>query len=211
MRILLLLSFLLVATPQQAQKYTVDPDDLRQPLALKELSEPGLHSVSVSRRFSNEREGELLNIAEAVYSPREVVLKCMRPPRPGEKEPTEPRLWSCGEADGTDLPYAITKSAVAYFIKHSEALRRGEIQSRYLLKTGFSYDAGISRQDSYRVGDATFRDVYVVTMRLYWHQTCGEVPDMCSMILEKSRKVILDKNGSVLATEGDGAPIPLFS
>jgi len=211
MKIFLLLSFLIVVTPQQAQKFTVDPDELKQPLAFKELTEPGLHAVSITRRFSGEREGKLLSTAEATYPPREEVLKCMRPLRPGEKEPTEPVLWSCGKSDGTHLPFAITKGAVAYFIKHSDALRRGEIQSRYLQRTSFSYEADISRRESYRVGDAAHRDVYVVTMRLGWHQTCGEVPDMCSMILEKSRKIVLDKNGLILAVEGDGAPMPLFT
>ena len=211
MRTVLLLSLLLTAAPRQAQKFTVDPDDLARPLASKELDESGMHAVSVSRRFNGEREERMLRTAEAVYPPREEVLNCMRPLRPGEKEPTEPLLWSCGKADGTHLPYAVTKRAVAYFLEHSEALRQGKIQSRWLRRTNFHYGAKVSRHESYRVGDATFKDVYLVMMWLYWHQTCGEVPDMCSMVLEKKRKVVLDSNGAVLAVEGDGGPIPLFS
>jgi hypothetical protein len=48
-------------------------------------------------------------------------------------------------------------------------------------------------------------------MSLSWKETCGDVPDMCSYVLYKSRKVILDKNGIVLDVEGDGMPGPLFS
>lgn len=211
MRILLLLSLVLAAAPRQAQKFTVEPDDLARPLTFKELDEPGEHAVAITRRFSGEREEQMLRAAEAVYPPREDVLRCAHPLPPGRKEPAEPRPWSCGEADGTQLPYTITKGVVAYFIQHSESLRRGKIQSRWLRRTYFSYVAAVFRHESYRVGDASFNDVYLVTMSLYWHQTCGDVPDMCSMILEKKRKVVLDKNGSVLAVEGDGPVIALFS
>jgi hypothetical protein len=123
----------------------------------------------------------------------------------------EPRLWWCGGADGARLPFAITKSAVVYYIEFSESERKSEIKSQPQPYSNFGYDADISHQESYRAGDTTFRDVYVVTMKLGWKHSCGEVPDMCSVVFYKSRKVVLDKNGSVLAVEGDGMGMALYS
>lgn len=215
MKGLLSLSFMLAAIPQtfaqQAQKFTIDSEDLAHPLSFKELSEPSPFAVNITRRFSNKEEERLLRIAEAAYPAREDVISCQPPAGSGEKDVKDPRLWWCGEADGARLPFAITKRTVAYYVELSESLRKGEKKSRWQRYTTFSYDADVSRRESYRVGETTFRDVYIVTMRLYWKQTCGEVPDMCSYILDKSRKVVLDKSGAVLSVEGDGMPAPLFS
>jgi hypothetical protein len=213
---LLLLSFMLSAVShtfaQQGQKFIIDSEDLAHPLSFKELSRPSPFAVSITRHFSNEKEEQLLRIAEATYPAREDVLKnCQRAIKSGEKDVKDSRLWWCFEADGARLPFAITKSAVAYYIDLSESLRKGETKSMWQRYTTFSYDADISHQENYRISETTFRDVYIVTMRLFWKETCGDVPDMCSFILDKSRKVGLDKNGSVLAIEGDGMPMPLFS
>lgn len=212
MRTLLILSLLLVSAPRQAKKFSVNPEDLTHPLTVKELSRPDPFWVSITRRFSGEREEQMLRIAESVYPPREDVLQCLRPLRPGGQEPTAQYMWSCGgDKDEAQLPYAITKSAVASFIELSERLRRGEVQSRYSSRTSFSYIAEITHQESYRVGDADVRDVYLVRMSINWHQTCGDVPDLCSMTFSKWRKVVLGGDGSVLAVEGDGPPQVLVS
>lgn len=208
----LLLFAITQASPQQSQKFTIDSEDLAQPLSFKELSKPAPHSVDITRHFSNEKEEQLLRTAEATYPTREDVLKnCQFALKSNEKDTKNPRLWWCGEADGARLPFAITKSAVTYYIDLSESLRKGETKSMWQRYTTFSYDADLSHQESYRMGETTFRDVYIVTMRLFWKETCGDVPDMCSYILNKARTVVLDKNGSVLAIEGDGMPMPLFS
>lgn len=114
------------------------------------------------------------------------------------------RLWSCNNFDGVLVPYAITKSAVAYYLEVSKEFGKKRPREPFwsnMKSSSLMYSASITRKESYQTGEVTHKDIYVVSMKIEWSQYCGQ---WCAMWVEKSRTIVLDAKGEVLAVEGDG-------
>ncbi len=189
---------------QQEQRFRVDTEDLSHPLTIKKLNRSGSHTVNISRRFANEGEEKLVRIAEAVYPARSEVTQKGDPVRKTGAGVNKDRLWWCNEFDGVLIPYAITKSAVAYYLEVSKEFGKRRPREPFwsnMKSSSLMYSASITRKESYQTGEVTRKDVYVVSMKLEWSQYCGK---RCAMWFEKSRTIVLDEKGEVLAVEGDG-------
>ncbi len=189
---------------QQEQRFIVDTEDLSHPLTIKKSNRSGSHTVYISRRFANEGEEKLVRIAEAVYPARSEVTQKGDPIRKTEAGVSKERLWWCKEFDGVRIPYAITKSAVAYYLEVSKEFEKKKPREPFwsnMKSSSLMYSASITRKESYQTGEVTRKDVYVVSMKLEWSQYCGK---LCAMWFEKSRTIVLNQKGEVLAVEGDG-------
>ena len=194
---------------QPDREFIIDKNDLANPLTLKELKEDsGLFTVEVSRRFADAKEEEMLRIAEAAYPlPRE--LQWSTKGTPGAYIPPS-RQWYCSWSDRVLIPYAITKSAVDYYLKVTEELKQGsgDPLRPKMLSSQFVYSASVSRQENYSLGKSVLQNVYVVKLDLYWSQYCNA---LCGMRFGASRTVVLNEEGKVLAILGDQCTRPLLS
>ena len=197
----LFLLLLLTTITQSDQLFIVADEDLAQPLTFKELNRSGRHEVKIIRRFANEKEETLLQIAEATY-PTESLVK-RRSNDPTEVPLGHERIWWCSSFDGVRIPFAITKGAVAYYLEVSTEFGKKEPRNPFwtrMKNSGLSYSAIVARKELYRVGTGEFRNVYVVTMELSWSQYCGS---LCAMAFNASREVVINGEGKVLAVEKD--------
>jgi hypothetical protein len=204
-RLGLLLIVLLLASPftvaQSDKTFFIDDEDLSHPLTVKELNRSGQHKVKISRHFDNEKEERLLRIAEAAY-PRDREIRQNSRIRI-EQPPGNERLWWCSSFDGVRIPYAITKSAVAYYLEVSEEFGKKNPREPFWTRmsdSSLTYSARLLHKESYRVGKSVFRNVYLVSMELEWSQYCGS---LCAMAFKTSRTVVLTETGVVLFIEND--------
>ena len=197
-RLLLLLLLVVPGVARaQTQTFLIDADDLAHPLTMKKLTRADAHAIEISRVFANEKEEKLLQIAEAVY-PAEGAVRQARGEASQASQP-EKRLWWCKSFDNVLVPYAITKRAVAYYLDVQEKFRNGTFGMK-MSSSSLAYSAKIASHESYKVGDSTFANVYVVSMGLGWFQYCGP---LCAMHFTASRTVVLDGDGKVLAVQND--------
>jgi len=199
--ILLLFLLATLTTAQSDQLFVIDDEDLAHPLTFKELNRSGKHEVKIVRRFADEREEKLLQIAEATYPTESQVTE--RSKRSAEAPQANERLWWCSSFDGVRIPFAITKGAVAYYLDVSTEF--GKQTPRYpfwtnMKSSALTYSASLARKQAYRVGTSEFTNVYVVSMELAWSQYCGP---LCAMACQLSRKAVLNEEGKVLAVEND--------
>jgi hypothetical protein len=196
---LLLLFFLATLTNAQSdQLFIINGEDLAHPLAFKELNRSGKHEVKIVRRFADEREEILLQIAEATYPVESQVRE--RSKRSAETPQANERLWWCSSFDGVRIPFAITKGAVAYYLDVSAEFARNKPGDPFMKSSALTYSASLARMKTYRVGTSEFTNVYVVSMELGWSQYCGP---LCAMAFQASRKVVLNEQGKVLGVEND--------
>ncbi len=70
-----------------------------------------------------------------------------------------------------------------------------------MTESTFEYSADVTPKASYVFGNARFSDVYVVSMRLGWSQTCG---NLCGLQFTTSRTVVLSRDGKVISVDNDG-------
>ena len=204
--VLLLFLLATTTTAQHGQTFIIDDEDLAHPLTFKELNRSGKHEVKIVRRFADEREERLLQIAEATY-PAESQVKehSKRPPEAGQ---ANERLWWCSSFDGVRIPFAITKGAVAYYLDVSTEFGKTKARDPFMKSSHLTYSASLARKETYRVGTSVFTNVYVVSMELGWSQYCGS---LCAMAFGASRKVVLNEEGKVLAVENDNCAPTIVS
>ena len=202
-KFLTLILFVLFPTAlaaQSEQSFIVDAEDLSHPLTFTELNRSGPHELTLFRRFANAKEEKILRIAEAVYPSAQALKKDRRVKiEPGNST----RQWWCSSFDGVRIPYAITKSAVAYYLDVSETFKSNnpvKPLAPKMISSSLKYSAKLSWKERYKVGTAEFRNVYLVSLELAWMQYCGP---LCAMWFAANRNVVVKDDGSVLATEND--------
>jgi hypothetical protein len=175
-------------------------EDLASPLTFKELNRSGPHGVTIRRRFADQKEERILQIAEATY-PTGIKVKEGFDSRGGRVGIN--RLWWCDSFDGVRIPFAITKSAVDYYLDVSTEFGKEKPKDSFwpnMKSSELLYSASVSRKATYRVGKSNLKNVYVVSMDLAWSQYCGP---LCAMIFSATRNVVLNEEGKVLAVEND--------
>ena len=196
----LLLLFLLatLTTAQSDQRFIIDDEDLAHPLTFKELNRSGNHQIKIVRRFADEKEERLLQIAEATYPAQSQVKE--RSKAKTEAPIGNERLWWCSSFDGVRIPFAITKGAVAYYLDVSTEFAKEKPRDPFMKSSRLTYSAVLARKETYRIGTSEFKNVYVVSLELAWSQYCGP---LCAMAFQASRKVVVNEEGKVLAVEND--------
>jgi len=171
------------------------------------LSIDGPFSVRIARTTASPDEQRALEAAEAAYPSRDEVVAAISGGHFKLRAvPDDDRLWWSSEFDGVRIAYAITADAVQYYVNVSEAFREKrfeEVGPIPMLSSGLQYSASVSPAETISAAGQEFHDVFVVTMSLSWFDYCG---DVCGMDFEKSRKVLVSRNGKVLFVSGDGNP-----
>ena len=111
--------------------------------------------------------------------------------------------WSRGSKLGIRLPFSLTRDALEYY----EGLVRGYQKRTWKTyvepKSGIDYTATVSHKDSFERDGRSFREVDVVEMKLSFHADFTEEGTQ-GVHFEKSRTVVLDAKGRVVAVFGDG-------
>lgn len=120
-----------------------------------------------------------------------------------ENAPSGTNAWSSGIQLGIRLPFALTLPAIEYY----EGLIRGYqkrswktyVEPRSLM----DYSAMVSHHEAFEWKGKTFRDVDVVEMKLNFQADFTQEGTQGVHFI-KTRTVVLDRNGKVLAVFGDG-------
>lgn len=179
----------------QKSGYSIAENEISDSLPVISQKNKNSFRVNTSRKFANKEEERLLKIAEVVYpTAEEKQTKCAKLILGNPSNVN----WACGSFDNVLVPYAITKSAVIYYLKMTDDFRKGKSKMK---TSALNYSAEIKFQPSYEIKEEKFTDVYVVSMKLGWSNVCG---DLCALIFSKDRTVVLDKNGKILFVDGDG-------
>jgi hypothetical protein len=176
--------------------YHIDPDNLADPLKMRDLNQKGQIPASVSRRFDNAIEEKLLCTAEAAYPPP--FRSLLHPSAPGDtvlitaSDRVDPkRDWWCGRYGPYLIPATITKDAVTYFLRFSGK----EYSVEWSEENQFEYEADIVPLQDGPVGRLILDDACLVSMKLdlLWRDTD----------IWRQRYVVLNSNGDILITMGD--------
>jgi len=157
------------------------------------------HQVVVRREAADEKQSAMIAAAEAAQAPQEALNKAA-----GEGGAAKgDKVWWYQEQLGIRIPFAITGDAVAYY---SELVGKYGKQTftRYMKPSSrLDYHAAVTFQKEFKLGDETFKDVYVVTLKLSFEENFAASTTE-AMSFKKDRTVILDADGNVLHIEGDG-------
>lgn len=184
--------------------YFVDSTQAVADRPLDRVEADGDFTLAVHRTYEGPLELRLLGIAEATYPPRDALIEhaIERGFEMGSDSARTP-LWWCDGPGVTRVPYAVTAGALDHYMKLTDQFRRHNFWGAWahgLSWTDLHYKATIGQQSEYALGDTSLTDVYVVEMNLTWSYDDGVfVP-----VSVAHRVVVLKRDGSVLAVEGDG-------
>jgi hypothetical protein len=176
--------------------YRIVAGDQRLDLTLQQDSPSAFHAVVV-REPGSEQDEPRLRLAESLYPAPEAIA---RPSTCAADLSSDEPWWT-----GCDprVPFALTASAVRFYLDQIAAFRRGQQPSRGRpLRSGaMRYEAIGSWESDVVIEDRSYRDVYVARLNLTWHVNCGE---LCGWAFSKQRIVVISRSGDVLAVVGDG-------
>ena len=134
--------------------------------------------MQIFRKFDGAQQEKLLRIAESVYPRKSDVLAAGKK-RNGSlsaQDQADKNLWWWNDFDGVRLPYAITTSSVVYYRQKIRGFRSGDFSGSHGIKMIYAhmkYVADIAPLAEFNLNKTTFRDVYVVQMKLDWKQYCA--------------------------------------
>lgn len=202
---------LLCAAPTMAAKATIIPPGYFIDTAQAGAKRPadrvladGDFTLSIHRHCDGPLGARLLGIAEATYPPRERLIdRAIEMQSEIGPDSSRTPLWWCDGAGVGRLPYAITAGALTYYTKLIERLRAHtfrEASAQNLLWTDLAYRASITPRDHYYLGDSLIANVYIAEMSLSWSFDDG----IFAPTAMAHRMVVLTRDGTVLAVEGDG-------
>lgn len=182
---------------------------------------PAKHQVVIRREAADAKHTAMIAAAEAVQPSAESLRQAAEPRDPndppdlaqpkGAKAPVGDKVWWYQEQLGIRIPCAITADAVTYYSDlvgkyGKQAFKRyAEPSSR------LDYHASVKFHKAFMLGDKTFTDVHVVTLKLNFDQNFAATTTE-GMHFEKERVVILDAEGKVLHISGDGpTEVPILA
>jgi hypothetical protein len=195
------------------------------PDTLLEVFAGGRFRATVNRVANTPAERELLTLAERLYPAAERILASARDPKhrqeltavdtmsppPGERRP--PRApgspadrWWFDTFDETWMPFAVTGTAVNYYLGRLRDLAAGHGPFFFRATDppdhgAFDYRATVRQAPEAGVA-------YVVELRITWDYWCG---DMCAVSFTHTRMVWFDANRKILRITGDGRPQVIVS
>jgi hypothetical protein len=106
-------------------------------------------------------------------------------------------LWWYEELDGTRVPYAITGSAIEYYINRIRWYRQN---TSSMISAYFKYNSTFEYYYDCIVGNTKYEEVFIVVQEMQWMQYCGP---LCAMGFTRKRIIIFDKNEDIIAIIGD--------
>ena len=180
--------------------YRVRVEDQALDLTLRQ-DEPSAFDAVIVRRPASPDDERFLRIAESLYPPRDSVSGARVCPddAPGEY------AWAASCSLEPRLPYALTASAVRFYLDRIAAYRRGDFAGlpRRLRHGAMRYEASGEWMPVFEIGGRRFADVHVTRLSLTWRIRNG--PEwFATYVFTKERVVVFSRAGDVLAVHGDG-------
>ena len=184
-------------------------------------SNPAKHRVVITRAAKDDKESAMIAAAEAAQPSKEKLREAaeardrndplgLAQPK-GAKAPVGDNVWWYKEQLGIRIPCAITADAVAYY---SDLVGKygKQVLKRYIEPSSrLDYHAGVAFHKEFKLGDKTFNNVHVVTLKLTFDQNFAATTTE-GMHFEKKRVVVLDGKGKVLHISGDGpTEVPILA
>ena len=119
--------------------------------------------------------------------------------------------WASGTQLGIRLPFALTRPAIEYYEGLSRGYQKRSWKTYIEPRSLVDYSAVVSRHDAFERDGKTFRDVDVVEMKLTFHAEFTQEGTQ-GVHFTKTRTVVLDRKGTVIAVFGDGpTEAPVFA
>jgi hypothetical protein len=182
---------------------------------------PAKHQVVIRREATDAKQTAMIAAAEAAQPSKETLRQAAEArdrndplglAQPKEaKAPVGDKVWWYKEQLGIRIPCAITADAVAYY---SDLVGKygKQVLKRYTEPSSrLDYHAGVKFHKEFKLGDKTFNDVHVVTLKLTFDQNFAATTTE-GMHFQKERVVILDDKGKVLHISGDGpTEVPILA
>lgn len=207
---LVLTAAIAIAAPARARDpaappgYFVDSAQLQghRPDTLEALE--GDFTYSVRRSWPDPKAERLLEIAEATYPPRDVIVDAAI--ESGSEigaDSLGAALWWAKGLGPARVPYAITRGALDYYLDHSRRYRNQKFRgsgSRPIFESHFRYGASIVLRAEYSLPDTLLRNVWVASLSLYWAYDDGTF----DVVIRANRTVVLTPEGGVRHVSGDG-------
>jgi hypothetical protein len=175
----------------------------------------------VSREAADKQEFAMIAVAEAAQPSKDTLRQAAEArdrddplglAQPKEaKPPVGDKVWWYKEQLGIRIPCAITADAVAYY---SDLVGKygKQVLKRYTEPSSrLDYHAGVKFHKELKLGDKTFNDVHVVTLKLTFDQNFVATTTE-GMHFQKERTVVLDGKGKLLHISGDGpTEVPILA
>lgn len=184
--------------------YAVDAVQAETPRPAWSEALDGDFTYTIRRGFPDSTAARLLGIAEAVYPPRDLLIrKAVEKGYEMGSDTARVPLWWCSGAGERRIPYAVTAGALAHYLDLTELYREGKFReagTRPLFSSEFIYRATIAERDSFTLGATPYRGVWVASLTLAWSYDDGTFLPLT----EAHRVVVLSPEGAVLAVDGDG-------
>lgn len=124
-------------------------------------------------------------------------IKTAQEARPGTNS------WSTGAKLGIKLPYALTKDALTHYTGLVEAYQKRSWKSVIEPSSSAKFSAAVSFHNEFKMDGRSFREVDVVQLKLTF-QANFTVEATQGLHFNKTRTVVLDREGRVIAIFGDG-------
>lgn len=197
---------ILCASPGRALPpgYFVDSLEAFAPRPTWAEEKDGEFTYSIRRGFPDSTAARLLGIAEAVYPPRDLLIRlAVEKGAEMGSDTTGVPLWWYSGVGARRIPYAVTAGALAHYLRLSQLYRERafrEAGTRPLFWSELLYRGTIAERDSFVLRGETYADVYVASLSLDWTYDDGTFLPLT----EAHRVVVLSPAGAVLAIEGDG-------
>ena len=182
---------------------------------------PLKHKVTIRREAAHDQESAMIAAAEAAQPSKETLRQSaaardrndplgLAQPK-GAKAPDGDKVWWYKEQLGIRIPCAITADAVTYY---SDLVGKygNQVLKRYTEPSSrLDYHAGVKFHKELKLGDKTFNDVHVVSLKLTFDQNFAATTTE-GMHFQKERMVVLDAKGKVLHISGDGpTEVPILA
>jgi hypothetical protein len=173
------------------KEYYFDTTAVSIDLPQKLIDTAGSFTIEVTRNIGYSQAKRLTLKAESFFPPDSVI-----PLYFGPSSTTESRWWF-ETFDGTRLPYAITGSAIEYYINR---IRWFQQNVSYMSSAYFKYNSTFDYYENCVVGNIKYEQVFVVEQEMEWMQYCGP---LCAMGFHKKRIILFDNNENIIAVIGD--------
>lgn len=182
---------------------------------------PAKHQVVIRREAADKQQAAMIAAAEAAQPSKEKLREAaeagdrndplgLSQPK-GAKAPVSDNVWWYKEQLGIRIPCAITADAVAYYSDLVGKYGKQVLQRYAEPSSRLNYQAGVKFHRAFKLGDKTFSDVHVVTLKLSFDQNFVATSTE-GMHFEKNRVVVLDAEGKVLHISGDGpTEVPMLA
>ena len=166
---------------------------------------PARHQVVIETYARNDAEKRLIAIAEAAVVPKEELARAFaeEPANKDKQPPTDKNAWWYAEKMDVRIPYAVTGAAVEYYKGLVTKWSKTKMTRYIEPNSKLLYMASVRHEDTFKLGDKVFDKVDVVNLKVEFSANFTTEGTM-GLQFTKTRQVVIDATGKVVAVSGDG-------